>query len=129
MCYRALPAAPPPEGPGATADLPPTRWYARGEYLLWWAKGDQAPPLVTTGPVRVPNDPFNPANDSVGQLDQADTTVLVDGRLSRDPFSGARFTFGYYVDDCGEKAVEVSGFFLSPRSASFTAVPPAVSPT
>jgi hypothetical protein len=47
--------------------------------------------------------------------------VLAGGILERDPFWGGRFTVGYYLDDCAEKAVELSGFFLGPRSANFRA--------
>jgi hypothetical protein len=116
-----LPDAQAPAVQAFGADLPPTKWYARADYLLWWTKNDRAPVLVTTGPERVRNDPFNPANNTVGQLDQPDTTILDDGHLRRGAFSGGRFTFGYYLDDCGEKAIEVSGFFLAPSSSSFTA--------
>jgi hypothetical protein len=117
---RQFPMPVPEHGPAPVveevfgSDLPPTKWYSRGEYLLWWTKHDRTPPLVTTGTIIPGRD-----NDLVGAIDQRDTVTLFGGDLRRDPFSGARFTFGYYLDDCGEKALEVSGFFLGRRSDGF----------
>ncbi len=116
-----FPGKPPAEQPpdaaeaGSGGDLPPTKWYARGEYLLWWTKNDTTPPLVTTAPASVNGSP------AFGALGQPGTTVLFGGGLDRNPFSGGRFALGYYLDDCAEKALELSGFFLGQRSASFEA--------
>ena len=41
-------------------------------------------------------------------------------RSNAGPLSGARFTGGYWLDDCASKAVEVSGFFLGPQSSNFS---------
>lgn len=114
------PVAPVASVAGFGADLPPTKWYARGEYLLWWTKNDQVPPLVTTGALVNPNNPLDPVNDVVGTLGRPDTRVLFGGDLERNPFSGARFAFGYYLDDCGTKAIEFSGFFLGQQSADYS---------
>lgn len=117
--FPVTPPAPAPEGGHeylSTVDTPAS-WYGRAEYLLWWTKNDKTPiPLVTTG---------SPGNNGViqqaGALGRADTVVLSDGVLDRNPFSGGRFTLGYVYDECGQRAVEVSGFFLSPRSSNFGA--------
>ncbi|MFO0842161.1 MAG: BBP7 family outer membrane beta-barrel protein [Gemmataceae bacterium] len=78
-----------------------------------------APPLVTTTALPVgPNDIFNPG---IATLGFPGTVQLFGGELERDPFSGGRFTVGYSFDDCGEKAIELSGFFLGQRSASLVA--------
>jgi hypothetical protein len=96
-----------------TPPAPGPRGYVRAEYLLWQLKSDHAPPLVTTG---------SPSNPGVaGALGNLDTVQLFGGNLTHNPFSGGRFTAGYFLDDCGNKAIEVSGFFLAPRSRDFTA--------
>lgn len=100
------------DGP-AMDDAPPTRFYARGEYLLWWIKNDPIPPLVTAGSIA--DGPL------AGALGLPGTVILYNGSLDRDAFSGFRGTVGYYLDDCGENALEVSGFFLGSRSARFQA--------
>jgi hypothetical protein len=78
------------------------RFYARGEYLLWRFKKDTTPPLITTSQ---PQD--------FGILGRPTTQVLFGGDgLSDGEHSGARFTAGLWLDDCEQKAIEVSGFFL-----------------
>jgi hypothetical protein len=90
------------------------RFYGAAEYLLWWTKGDKAPPLVTTGAA-------DAMVVSPGAIGNADTVVVQDGDLSRGPQSGLRLTAGWWLDDCAGKAIEVSGFFLGSRSAKFNA--------
>jgi hypothetical protein len=108
------PQAAPPSVDGAFAPPPPSsRFYVNGEYLLWWTKNDHVPPLVATG---------DPANGALaGTLGQPATVVLFGGTLDRNPFSGARFYGGYWLDDCYSKAIEVGGFFLGQRSNNFSA--------
>jgi hypothetical protein len=96
------------------------RFYLRAEYLLWWIKNDSAPALVTTGDPNSQATPLNPGA-LAGALGAADTQVLFGGRLTENPYSGARFTAGYFLDDCGAKAIEFTGFFLAPRSRDFSA--------
>ncbi|MFM7151800.1 MAG: BBP7 family outer membrane beta-barrel protein [Gemmataceae bacterium] len=93
-------------------DLEPTQYYLRGEYLLWWLKPDQAPPLATTGPVTDGN--------LAGALGRPGTIILNDGTLDRNSFSGFRAAFGYYLDDCATSAIELNGFFLGSRSSRFS---------
>jgi hypothetical protein len=108
----ASPFPPPVLQPGLvvgfpTEDSPPLpRFYLGGEYLLWWTRRDHVPPLFSTSQ---PQDG--------GFLDRPSTIVLFGGGLDRDPFSGARFTAGYWFDDCQKQGIEVSGFFLGRRSA------------
>jgi hypothetical protein len=100
-----------PEGP------PPSCFYVNGEYLLWFSKHDRTPPLLTTGTFT-----GNPAVDqTVGALGRGDTVVLFGGPLNVDPQSGARFTGGWWVDDCHTWALEFSGFFLGQHSKNFAA--------
>jgi hypothetical protein len=97
---------------------PSGRFYASAEYLLWWVKGFNTPPLVTTSPAAVPQ-PLQ------GVLGVPTTTVLFGGSsLSQDPFSGGRFRAGYTFGPCNEWAIEGSYFFLSQQSTSFSASSP-----
>jgi hypothetical protein len=111
-----LPPVPPPplEGPFGPVRTP-SRLYFNGEFLLWWTTRDHTPPLLTTGIPQSANDLF------VGTLGRPDTAVLFGGGLNREPQSGARFTAGWWFDECCGKAAEVTGFFLGQRSADFSA--------
>jgi hypothetical protein len=98
---------------------PGARFYASAEYLLWWVKGFNTPPLVTTSPASVPQ-PLQ------GVLGVPTTTVLFGGSpLSQDVFSGGRFRAGYAFGPCNLWAVEGSYFFLSQQSVRFNAASPA----
>src|SRR5207253_2607656 len=61
-------------------------WFS-GEYLLWWTKGSNLPPLVTTG---------SPAAARPGALGQPGTSVLFGGDVDSGPRSGARFAGGLW---------------------------------
>lgn len=87
------------------------KFYARGEYLLWRFKKDQVPPLITTS-----------APQDFGILGRPTTRVLFGGDgLDSGDHSGARFTAGFWLDDCNQKAIEVGGFFLPGDEQRFTA--------
>jgi len=96
-----------PSNPGA-------RFWVRGEYLLWWTKGSQLPPLVTSG---APG-----TNQFPGVLGQAGTNVLygnsgIDNRVR----SGARFSGGFWIDPCGGYGIDGSYFFLASSNNRFDA--------
>jgi hypothetical protein len=110
------PPAPLPVIEGADPEVVPSidplrqRFYVSGEYLLWWIKGDRLPILATTS---------TPAD--FGVLGAPSTTVLFGGNsVGSGPFSGARLTAGYWLDECGDDAIEIGGFFLGPRSSNFS---------
>lgn len=85
---------------------PEGRYWVSVEYLLWWIKTGQTPPLLTTSP-----------DSSLGILGQPGTRTLIGGRgLDRDPLHGARFTVGGWLDCNNTKGFELSYFFLSNRS-------------
>lgn len=87
----------------------PYRFYGKAEYLLWWTKGADLPPLVTTGP-----------ESSLGIIGQPGTTILFgNGREDHDLRSGGRFTLGWWWDECQTIGLESSTFFLGRRSAGF----------
>jgi hypothetical protein len=111
------PDAPPsPDGRVSLADAfdpERPRVWASAEYLMWWLRNPQAPPLLTTGPVM--------ANGQSGFLGQPGTVVLVGGELRGDVRSGGRFTLGAWCDDEDEAGFEASGFFVGQRSFRFSA--------
>jgi hypothetical protein len=85
--------------------------YARGEYLLWWVKGDSVPPLVTTSPSTV-------ARPQAGVLGQPDTTVLFgDERLNDRGRSGGRVVLGWWLDPCAR--IEGDFFILGQANTGF----------
>ncbi len=88
-------------------------WYVNAEYLLWWAKGDRTPALVTTGTL-APNFP--------GALGNSDTRVLFgDKGLGGDAQSGARVTLGYWFCDDHALGIEGSYFTLGKQKTDFSA--------
>jgi hypothetical protein len=107
------PAHPDPDlfGPPPDADPLHKHFYVKGEYLLWWLKGDHVPPLVTTS-----------APQDQGFLGAPTTRVLFGGNgIDTNARNGARFTAGCWLDQWCDQAVEISGFFLTGGAARFTA--------
>jgi hypothetical protein len=93
-----------------------TRIYASGEWLLWWTRGFQLPPLVTTA------SPLDPERTR-GALGFGTTSLLFgNNTTSAGPTSGGRFTLGYNLDPCGLCAIEGTFFFLGSKhdNATFT---------
>jgi len=93
------------------------RLYGSAEYLLWWIRPGNAPPLVTTGPATLP----------VGQqgvLGVPGNTTIFGGPLDYGTFSGGRLTFGYWFDPCETCAIEGRFFFLGQNSLQFGAGSP-----
>jgi len=91
---------------------PPRCFWVSAEYLLWWIKDSQVPPLITTGVAG--------ATALPGVLGQPGTTVLFGGTdLDNHAFSGGRFSGGFWLNDCQTMGVEGSYFFLGSRSVHF----------
>jgi hypothetical protein len=89
------------------------RFYASADYLLWWIKGSNTPPLVTRGSA---GDPIP------GALGLPGTTVLFGGGSVEDnPFSGGRFNVGYWFGDQHLLGIEAGGFFLGQQGRNFSA--------
>jgi hypothetical protein len=130
----ALPALPSEEGdlvlgPGPVPDPAPPldripfpgsvpgptypSFYLNAEYLLWWTKGQQLPPLVTTGSL----------SDALpGALGQPSTVELIGNNNVNDRMrSGGRFTGGFWLNRAETIGVEGSFFFLQPQSSHFAA--------
>jgi len=86
-----------------------------GEYLAWWTKSTNYPPLVTTN-----TDSTAPAREHAGVLDWPGTEVLFGGG-DGDPgiHSGARFTLGYWFTPSHETGLDVTYTFLGNTAATF----------
>jgi hypothetical protein len=97
------------EGPGA----PTGRFWASGEYLLWWIRDSHLPPLVTAGSLA-----------SGGILGQPGTVVLFGGHTDNEERSGGRFRAAYWLDCQQTFGIEGSYFFLGSRSVNFAAGSP-----
>jgi hypothetical protein len=79
-------------------------WYGSAEYLLWFIRGQNVPPLLTTGPLSSP---------LPGALGQPGTTVLSGNDVqANNPYSGLRLRGVYWLDDCHKWGLDVGGFFL-----------------
>jgi hypothetical protein len=89
---------------------PAWRFWASGEYLLWWIRDSHLPPLVTASP---------PA--SAGILGGPGTVSLFGGRTDNEERSGGRFRAGYWLDSQQTFGIEGGYFFLGSRSVNFTA--------
>src|SRR5579864_235855 len=84
------------------------RLWLRAEYLLWWIKNSNMPPLLTTGPSSDPRP---------GSLDSANTSVLFGGNgQDNKNRSGGRFFAGYWLNDDHSLGLEAGYFFLGPRA-------------
>ena len=89
------------------------RFWLSAEYLLWWEKSANLPPLATTSPQGT-------AYNQAGVLDQPGTTVLFGGSVDPGARSGARITLGYWLSDCHDLGLEATYLFLSNKAAEFS---------
>ncbi len=73
------------------------------EYLLWWTKANQLPPLLTLGA---------PGDGLPGALDQPGTSVLYGGNVDNGLRSGGRVRGGMWFTDGHGIGLDGSFFFL-----------------
>ena len=102
-------------GPGSCWQPFANRLEARGEWLLWWGKGNYLPALVTTGPSTT-----NQAE--AGALGSSGTSILFgDSEVNDVARSGVRLTLDYWLtcDHC--LGLEAQYFGLGDDTASFQA--------
>ena len=85
------------------------RLWCSAEFLLWWIKRGNVPPLATSGTL-----------DSLGALGPG-TTTLFGGDLNYGERLGGRFTIGYWLDSSQTRGIEGSYFFLGGPSDNFSA--------
>jgi hypothetical protein len=81
------------------------RVYGRAEFLLWWMRDTELPPLLTTGPL-------------------AGTVVVGNEQLDTDAHAGGRATLGVWLVDPQSLALETRYFQLERRSAERTVSSP-----
>ena len=87
--------------------------WARIEYLHWWMKGMQTPPLVTTSLDGTPQ-------AEAGVLGLDSTSVLWgDSPVNADGRSGGRLSFGRWIDPTCGQSWDVSFTALSEESDTF----------
>jgi Putative beta barrel porin-7 (BBP7) len=110
-------------GAAVIAETPPERsylWFS-GEYLLWWMKDAQVPPVAYTGPY--PNLP--PLNLGIalglsglpGLAQPGALALFGNSNADTEEHSGGRFSGGNWFDDDRTIGLEGSYFFLGSRSA------------
>ena len=97
-------------------NLPTNTWvWGRAEYLLWWTKGNNVPPLVTTSPDGTPQ-------LDAGVLGLPETSILFGNRgLNTDIRSGGRFSIGCWLLPTQEIGFEGSYLFLGPSVSRYEA--------
>lgn len=89
----------------------PGCFWVSGEYLYWWIKDSQLPPLITTAK---PGSSLLP-----GALGQPGTNVLFgNSGFGNGPTSGGRFSGGVWLNDGHSFGLEAGYFFLGPTSGT-----------
>jgi len=91
---------------------PPLGLWGRAEYLQWWVRGSNTPPLVTTSPTGTPP-------TVAGILPNA-TVLFGNERINGQGRSGGRFTLGYWLGGCDTMGLENTFFFLGNVGDSYT---------
>lgn len=91
---------------------PAGRFWVNAEYLLWWTKGNNLPPIVTSSPAGTPR-------DQAGVLGAPGTVVLFGGDVNDELRSGFRLRAGFWLDCCQTSGFEGSYFFLGDSSDGF----------
>ncbi|WP_020474911.1 BBP7 family outer membrane beta-barrel protein [Zavarzinella formosa] len=111
-----------PEGPplilAATSCFDEPAMWGGMDYMIWYVKGTQLPPLVTIGNPAV----GFPAINSAGALGQPGTHVLYGGdRQDFNSLSGVRLTLGGWLDKEHTFGLEASGFLMEHQTTTFRA--------
>ena len=87
------------------------RLWLRGEYLLWWLRGANTPPLLTTSPAV-----------AAGRLNDPSTIILFGSeRVDSGVRSGGRLTLGYWLDVDQHFAVEANYLGIGKGTARYPA--------
>lgn len=87
--------------------------WVQADYLVWWMRGMDTPPLATTGPT-VPQ-------NQAGVIGAPGTQILFGGGFLDEDRSGARVSLGYWLDDCRCKGLEATYFSFSDETDSVRA--------
>jgi hypothetical protein len=86
------------------------RWWASGEYLLWWTRSAQLPTLATTSP---------PASNGI--LGQPGTVPVLGGSFGQTLQSGIRLRGGWWCTDSQCSGIDTGFFYLASGSSNFMA--------
>ena len=90
-------------------------YWASVEYLHWSTEDAMSPALVTSSPAGT-------GQNQAGVLGRANTDILFgNGGLTDDERSGGRFVFGYWLDSCQSRGLEIRYMFLGEETESFSA--------
>jgi hypothetical protein len=96
-------------GPGGGC-LQDGKMWASAEVLLWWIRGQNLPPLVTSG-----TSAANP-----GILGQPGTVILYgNGAVDQGLRVGGRWSLGCWLDECQTIGLDANFFFLGERDENF----------
>ncbi|NLF06729.1 MAG: BBP7 family outer membrane beta-barrel protein [Pirellulaceae bacterium] len=80
-------------------------WFS-GEYLMWWDKSSNLPPLATTSIAGTPR-------DRAGVLGLSGASTIIGGQAADMGIrSGARLTFGCWLSPCWDEAIEATYLFF-----------------
>jgi hypothetical protein len=103
---------------------PPGRLWIDAGYILWTARGQNLPPLVTTAPAGTPR--ADAAGTPIaGALGQPGTGILFPtGRTNTNWRSGFYLNAGYWFDKCQTCGIEGNFFFLGNSTDRFSAASP-----
>jgi hypothetical protein len=89
-------------------------WYLRAEYLYWWSDGLYTPALVTTSP-------NGTSRANAGVLGVPGTSTLFGGGLNNSGISGARISFGKWLDCYPGHAIEGDYWGLTTQNNGYFA--------
>jgi len=99
---------------GPASCYPVPRLFGGADYLLWWTKGMDTPPLVTSSRSGIPQ-------ERAGVLGDPATSVRFgDGSLMDESRSGVQLHLGWWLDECHEHALEFSYLTLGSESVSYS---------
>lgn len=91
---------------------PSSRWFS-ADLLLWWMRGMDLPPLVTTSPAGT-------AIDEAGVLGLGDTQTLFGGnRVNDDMRAGIRVDGGTWLDPCQQSGIGAHFLCLESEDVTF----------
>jgi hypothetical protein len=101
-------------GPSCRLTMPHCAWF-RADALLWWTKGGDTPPLLTTSPAGT-------SQRQAGVLGAPGTTVLFgDQELNNDLRGGVRLSFGAWLDACDNLGIEFTYLGLGQGAQNYEA--------
>ena len=108
-CIAAVPPLPPPSHEKNPPFAAPCgyRLYGNAQALSWWIKQQQAPPLLSSGPLFTPD---NAINNQLG--------------FNNQQHWGARATLGGWLDTQQRLGLEVTGLYLVQRTPTLSMASP-----